>query len=148
MTTAHAAQIQSTNINPRIVELLNVLCLDFVEAYEVEVAVRPRLDRDQHVKLAVTKIVGHSVFSMKSVLEGHEGLNIQRSLTLAALHKLGGKAALGDVVKEMGITRQAAYSRLQAIMSYGYAEKFASEYGVYHITEKGTAAAESLVQLQ
>ncbi|WP_156421499.1 MarR family transcriptional regulator [Aureimonas sp. AU40] len=126
---------------------MELLFGEFLTAYEATKEERPSIARSEHISIATSRIFGRSAFSMKSVLDGYAGLNLERARTLVSLHQIGGKGSLGEVKEAMGLTRQAAYSRLQALCAGGYAEKRATAYGMYFITQKGSEAAEQIAAL-
>lgn len=139
---------QTTAMNPKITELLELLCTEFLRSYEATREERPSIDKGEQISIAVSRIFGRSAFSMKSVLEGYPGLNLERARTLVALHELRGKASLGEIKDHMGLTRQAAYSRLQALCAGGYAEKKEAAYGIYFISKRGEEAAQQITALE
>ncbi|WP_279479864.1 hypothetical protein [Aureimonas sp. SK2] len=138
---------QTTAMNPRVTELFELLFSEFLTAYEATREERPSIARAEQISIAASRIFGRSAFSMKSVLDGYPGLNLERARTLVALAEIGGKGSLGEVKEHMGLTRQAAYSRLQALCAGGYCEKRATAYGMYFMTAKGGEAAAQIAGL-
>lgn len=137
-----------TGLNPRVVEVLELLFTDFLGAYEATVQERPSINKVEQITIATSRVLARSAFSMKSVLDGYPGLNLERARTLVALYELQGKASLGEVKDKMGLTRQASYSRLQALCANGYCEKKDTAYGMYFITKKGEEAAKEIATLE